>query len=928
MSKHRILIVEDENLIGLGIEQNLIDFGYQVISVVDSGEKAIECVKIDKPDIILMDVQLNGKMDGIEAARIIQSEFDIPVIFLTAFSEESTISKVKQFQPIGYLIKPVQVRELKIVVEMALYNAKLNTDRKQIDEELRKRSLAVNQSASIFVITDLDGIIEYVNPAFSRITGYSSQEVIGKSTKILKSGKHPSRFYQKLWETILSGETWKGEMVNRKKDGKLYWEFAIISPVKNPDGKITHFVAIKEDISERKEMESQLLAAKKIAESANKAKSEFLAKMNHEIRSPMNGIIGMIEVLLDSDLSGEQRESAQIAKTSASHLLSLVNDNLDYSKIEANKLKLEKIKFNLRELVEELVDIESYQIKLKKLTFLYDIHQDVPINLIGDPVRLKQILINLISNALKFTDQGTISFQISLQSDQVAKTILKFEIEDTGIGISDSKQKDLFELYTQIDNSTSRKYGGTGLGLAICKQLVELIGGKIGVNSTEGKGSCFFFTAVFEKQATTEIEQSFSYQNINAAKVLIADNSQISQNIITRQLSNHGALCQTCNDFKDVIFLLLSGIESDDPFQLVIVDRNIGDGFEILGRSIKESKRLNEIPLVLLTSFGNKGEAVQAKNAGFSAYLPKPYKLGLFLKCLDNLLNNVNINGISDQDDLITQYSLREEIQQEVLDIQKDYHILLVDDSVVNQKIGSNALKKLGYNSTIANNGKACIALLEQNSFDLILMDCQMPIMDGYQTTKKIRTSTSIQINSNIPIVAMTADNSEESRDVCLQKGMDDFIVKPFVLKELGNTIQKWLPTEENKNNQWNKKGDTKTETKIKNQDDKQIFNKSLMMNRLVDDINIVKTVIEAFLKDSPQQIDLLVKHTEAADYINAKKLVHAIKGTAGNIGAEELYELAVDMEKNITFEEFNDKVFIFKEKYKKLESILKKELE
>lgn len=928
MGKQHILIVEDETLIGLGIEQNLNDLGYHVNSIVNSGEKAIESVTMNKPDIILMDIQLKGEMDGIEAARVIKSKFDIPIIFLAAFSEESIISKIKQIQPIGYLLKPVRTRELRIAVEMALHNAKLNANRKEIDEELRKHSLAVNQSASIFIITDLDGIIEYVNPSFSRITGYSSAEAVGKRTSMLKSGKHPTEFYQKLWNTVLSGETWKGEMVNRKKNGQFYWEFATISPVKNPAGKITHFVAIKEDVSERKEMESQLLAAKKLAESANRAKSEFLAKMNHEIRTPMHGIIGMIEVLLDSDLSGEQRESAQIAKTSASHLLSLVNDNLDYSKIEANMLKLEKTKFNLRELVEELVDIESYQIKLKKLEFLYDIHPDVPIDLIGDPVRLKQILINLISNALKYTDQGTISFQISLQSDDNSKTILKFEIVDTGIGISDSKQGNLFELYTQVDNASSKRFGGTGLGLAICKQLVGLMGGEIGVKSAEGTGSCFFFTALFKKQTTVEIEPVLSLQNINASKVLIVDKSQISQTIIARQLEYHGALCQKSNDINDVLSKLLIASESGDPFQLVIVDRNIGDDFEILGKSIKASEKLNEIPLLLLSSFGNKGEALQVKRVGFSAYLPKPYKLSLLLKCLDNLLNSVHHHELLNQEDLITQYSLREDIQQEELDGQNEFDILLVDDSVVNQKIGCNALKKLGYNSSTANNGRDCIALLKQNSFDLVLMDCHMPIMDGYQATKKIRATTSTQINPSIPIVAMTANNLEGIREVCLQYGMNDFIVKPFVLKNLDKVLQKWLPAKTNGNGQRNKKSALYPANEIKNMESRITFNKSLLMNRVMNDNVIFETVIKAFLEDSPEQIALLVKYTEATDFNSAKKMLHTIKGTAGNIGADELYELAADMEKLPIFGEFKEKVLTFMNKYKKLETILKKELE
>jgi len=924
MRNLNVLVVEDEVLIGLGLEQSLIKLGYQVNAIVSTGGQAIEMVKNEQPDIILMDIRLQGELDGVETAEIIQSQFDIPIIFQTAYAEESIIIKAKKTWAFRYLIKPVREQELKIALEMALYTAKINTDRKQVDEELRKRSLAVMHSGSIFIITDLKGVIEFVNPSFTRITGYSSQEAIGKNIKILKSGKHSKSFYKNLWDTVLSGETWKGEMINQKKCGELYWEFTTISPVKNRDEKITHFVVIKEDISERKEMENQLLTAKKLAESANKAKSEFFAQMNHEIRTPMNGIIGMIDVLLDSDLSGEQRESAQIAKTSASHLLSLVNDNLDYAKFEAKKLVLEKLEFDLRDLVETIIDIESQQVKTKNLEFLNDIHPVVPVHLIGDPTRLKQILINLISNAIKFTERGTISFQIFLQSEDDSKVVLRFEIKDTGIGISKSQQQHLFKLYTQVDESTSRKFGGTGLGLAICKQLVDLMEGNIGVESVENKGTSFWFTVTFDKQKASKAGEQDSFPNINKSKVLIVDHSQISASFIVRQLEYNGVSCQTINKVEDVLPMLKSGVETGNPYQIVIIDMNIGDSFESVARSIKKSDLTKNTQLVLLSSFGHKGEAVQAKQAGFSAYLPKPYKLFILLRCLDYLLVDIKNGSWLDHHDIMTQYSLREERQRKEIKTHNNFQVLLVDDSVVNQKVACHNLKKLGYKITVANNGKECLAILEQKPIDLILMDCQMPIMDGYQATENIRRSSAAKINSKIPIIALTANNSEGSREECLQKGMDDFIIKPFVFNEMADILKKWLPDIRTKNEALEK---PKLNVESNSQEKTYVFNKAIVMERLMDNMDIVKTVIEAFLMETPEQIKILIKHMDAAKYSEMRHQVHAIKGAAGNIGAEELYATLLDMEQTESIETIRDKIPALKESFQKLEIILKKEI-
>lgn len=378
--------------------------------------------------------------------------------------------------------------------------------RKSEEQERRKLSSAVEQSNVVIMITDTQGVMEYVNPRFTEVTGYTREEALGENPRIVSSGVHGPEFYKDLWDTITSGDDWRGEFYNKKKNGEMYWESSQISPIKDTRGEITHFVAFKEDVTERKRMEIELRSAKEAAEEASHSKSEFLANMSHELRTPMNAIIGMTELVLDTNVDKEQKEYLNIVRQSSGSLLSLLNDILDLSKIEAGKLVLEPIPFNLRESLGETARTLGHQAHKKNLELVYYIDSEVPEQLIGDVGRLRQIVVNLIGNAVKFTESGEIVLKIEVSEELPNDRImLHFLISDTGIGIPEEKQGSIFEKFSQADTSTTRRYGGSGLGLPISASLVSLMDGTIWVESPavfphfckSGPGSTFHLTAVF-----------------------------------------------------------------------------------------------------------------------------------------------------------------------------------------------------------------------------------------------------------------------------------------------------------------------------------------------------------------------------------------------------------------------------------------------
>ncbi len=754
-------------------------------------------------------------------------------------------------------------------------------------ERIKLLETAVEQSGSCIVITDDKGNVQYVNPAFTEVTGYKAEEVIGQNPRVLNSGFHDEEFYENMWRTISSGKVWHGRICNKNKYGKIFWEDATIAPVQDQDGNITHYIAIKNDVTKLVELEEKLnhkveelegimeyagvgialiknrtflslngslakiigkpkeeivgqstrllfssdeefkafgeifypalmkgesvfyelewklpngqkrwfqitatainpgpieemktvwvgnditqlkmlqlalAEAKEKAEAANRAKSAFLANMSHEIRTPLNGVIGMLSLLSTTRLDEQQREYVQVAHSSAEALLFLINDILDISKIEAGRLEFDMVDFNLASLLEDFSRSFAIAAEKKGLAYEMKLAEDVPVCLKADPGRLRQVLINLTGNALKFTEIGKIELAVQLVEDSGDHVVIKFMVTDTGIGIPPDKMDLLFKKFSQVDASISRRFGGTGLGLAISKKLVERMGGKIGVESEVGKGSTFWFTVRLEKGDPT----------------------------------SEG--CAKASDEEE-------------------------------------------------------------------------FKLG-------GLPDNIRLKG----------------------------RVLVVEDNPVNQQVVVGLLRKLGLRAEAVNNGKEALEVLEMIPYDLVLMDIQMPVMDGLSASKAIRAPESKVLNKEIPIIALTAHAFKEEVSKCIKAGMNDYLTKPIDNHRLVSVLKKWLPfsyveseSTEDGTEQVLRSLIGELEESDGNEEEIPVFDREDFLARTMNDLELGRQVLIMFMESCAELIEKLEKALDKGDQEEIMRLAHSIKGSSANIGAKRLSEIAMQMEK------------------------------
>lgn len=804
------------------------------------------------------------------------------------------INKYNNFKYLSLFIFTLIAGVITYYLIIQIKNVIIN--RKKAEENNEKLLQAVEQSPISIMITDTKGNVEYVNQGFQDITGYDKEEVLKNNIDFFHNnnvGTPPA-----FWQTIQEGKTWTGEINNRKKNGEVYWEKVLVSPVLSKANTISSFIAIKEDITEKRmlthsleesiesmktiienlpvgilivnsnkeiiqandtaanimgykkqedvieamrgidygevfitqkeehvsdpstrvvvsmleerlevkqnnrsrsilkniipirlnnenvyleafmDISAQKEVQKKEAES-NKAKSEFLANMSHEIRTPMNGIIGATELLSNTEMTTEQENVVSIISRSCENLLNIINDILDFSKIEAGKMKIELYPFNIRSTIDYLMDQMSFKTNEKGVELISSIEQTIPSILIGDESRLIQVLINLLGNSVKFTADGEVVLKVEVSKQIGSQISLHFMVEDSGIGIPKDKLEKIFESFTQADGSTTRKFGGTGLGTSISKMLIELMGGKIWVESpnpnfawsADSPGSVFHFIVPLkiDKNQSPEELQGKRFKNI---KTLVVDNHKTNVLLLKKTLNNWGIDSESCSDEKSALDM----VKKEKDFNLVIIDSHVFskvDGNFIL--TIK--KEISKVKIILFTSSLKWKENYSFD--GIDQIIHKPIKHTQLYTTIDAMFFANVDNGENNQHN---QVSFEERIKNKI--------VLLVEDNMINQRIAEKMLDKIGLKTAIANNGKEAVEMITSGeySFDLVLMDVQMPVMNGLDATSALREK-----NITVPIIAMTANAMKGDREVCIEAGMNDYIGKPVKLDDLAKLMDKWI---------------------------------------------------------------------------------------------------------------------------------------
>jgi len=556
----------------------------------------------------------------------------------------------------------------------------------------------------------------------------------------------------------------------------------------------TNLLAAKSELQEKNleltTAQEDIIKSRDKALEGSRLKSEFLSNMSHEIRTPMNGVLGMTSILLATELTDEQLEFVKIIRNSGNALITIINDILDYSKIEAGKLDFEIIDFNLIVTMDEVTDLMAIKAAEKSLQYTAMVSKEVPPFLCGDPGRLRQILINIVGNAIKFTQEGEVSLRTSLDHEEATRALIRFSISDTGIGIPTDKIDRLFESFSQADGSTTRKFGGTGLGLAISKQLAEQMGGEIGVKSEQGKGSEFWFTAVFEKQPENKNKNFIIPGDTRKTRILIVDDNRINRYVLKEQLKLWGYQYSEAQNSIQALEELHLALTLKNPFEIAIIDMYMpGMNGDILGQEIKQNPGLKNTKLIMMTSMGKRGDVKQLQKIGFTAYLTKPVKQWQLYECLLKVAGIKKETAKEKPPALITRHSISDDQKRKI-------RILIAEDNRTNQMVILKILEKLGYSADAVANGEEAVDALKMFPYAAVLMDCQMPELDGYGATRIIRNPESKTLNHKVPVIALTANAMLGDREKCIKAGMNDYLSKPIDTQKLYEMLEKWIPSQ------------------------------------------------------------------------------------------------------------------------------------
>lgn len=891
MTQAGIMIVEDEVIVAEDVRASLERLGYGVTSLVSSGEEALERAGRDKPDLVLMDIILAGEMDGIETAAQINSRWGIPLLYLTAHSDKSFIDRAKLTYPLGYLIKPFREAELAAAVETGLERIKKEA---ALREEWAGYRLVVEKAQEAICVIQ-DGLVKFANPS-ATVLGWSLKELISQPFLNFVHPKDRKRLKQqhlKRLKGLAAPPTYQFRMVG--KNAKTMWMRASTAII-DWEGRPA-VLAFFYDITDLKQAEEELVRAKQAAElharelqktldvsaalqleleeakiemeklarkaeAASRTKSRFLANMSHEIRTPMNAILGMTDLALTTDLNKEQREFIQSARDSAELLLGLLNDILDFSKIEAGYLKLEETDFELREMVETTLKVLALKAHEKGLELIGLLEPETPVFIRGDPQRLRQVLVNLVGNAVKFTDQGEVLVRVSRAGEEKGRVVLHFTVSDTGLGIPPDRLENIFERFIQAEESTARRFEGTGLGLAISKQLVEMMGGRIWAESRVGQGSTFHFTIKTREIQDTVRTQVEDAPELKGLQVLLVDDNSTNLMILREEVSAWGLVPVEADSGIKALAALDQLRRTGKVVDLAILDVHMPgmDGFQ-LARLIRSTENLADLPLLFLTSSTPKERGWSEEIWPRTAILTKPVGRSKLLETIIDLMRRRAVKEVEPSRPSLDQADRR-------------LKILLAEDNDLNQKLFVTLLTKRGHQVTAVSNGRAAVEALERDRFDLAVLDVQMPEMDGLEAARLIRKKEELT-GGRLPIVALTAHALEKYKKRCLEAGMDAYISKPIKREEFYAIIERAA-------------GRNRTSETV-NLDD--------ILTLIGHDSKLLEDLIGLFRRELPALMRDLGRAIAADDSRKVERIAHSIKGmsanffAAGAMGAAERLE-------------------------------------
>jgi PAS domain S-box-containing protein len=776
--------------------------------------------------------------------------------------------------------------------------------------EQKYRAIFENATEGIFQST-VQGQYLVANPALARIYGYASPEQMIEHVNSLRTQIYvdPARQLQFAEAIARDPGVTQFESQVYRKDGEVIWISETARGVRDSNGTLLYYEGTVIDITLSKRSEAEREEAKAAAEAGSRAKSEFLANMSHEIRTPMNGVIGMTELLLDTQLDALQRDYAETIRDSGASLLTLINDILDFSKVEAGKLEFEQLDMDLRDTFEDVARLLSIQAHAKGLEVTVQIDPNLPDFVMGDAGRVRQILLNLAGNAIKFTKQGEVALEIKVLETDVHGTRVRCEVRDTGIGIPADRLQGLFTPFMQVDTSTTRRFGGTGLGLSIVRRLVELMGGDTGVESVEGAGSTFWFTARFARVVNTGQALYSAPASIQGQRVLVVEDNVTNRKVLMGQLLLCGVEPTSASSADEALALMRQARAGGRPFDAALLDHLMPDcdGAE-LGRIIIQDETLKSTRLILLTSSGQRGDGPMFADIGFAGYLLKPVAQRDLTECLMLVIADTADAWHLQTHPIVTRHALRAQRAR------ARYRILLAEDNLVNQKVALRLLEKLGYRVDVVADGRAAVAAWQTGYYDLILMDCQMPEMDGYEATREIRKLEDGK--RHIPIVALTAHAMKGADEKCRAAGMDDYLTKPIDRAKLDAYLDHFLPSTGSTGSMQALKDaalGTKTakesvgesggsghvlgkETAKANSFGDPVDWKGLLES-IDGDEGFARELVDVFIASGDQALAAIAAALGKGDYATVRASAHALKGASTNLRASALSPAAAQLE-------------------------------